>query len=168
MTRRDRRRAARRIPSADEALSRIRLRAGRELAVLDVSCSGALVEGEVRLLPGTHTDVHLLTASGRVLVRSRIVRAYVAAVSSNRIVYRGALAFEQAVDVWNPPRTCAERIEEPSLIEVEGHVPGLVMAATLGQQDLISSPRSSNAVGAPSGGSPGAEAPPRHSRMDSG
>jgi hypothetical protein len=99
MTRRDRRRAARRIPGPDEALSRIRLRAGRELAVINVSCRGALVEGEVRLLPGTHTDVHVLTATGRVVVRSRVVRAYVTALSSNRITYRGALAFEHPVDV---------------------------------------------------------------------
>jgi hypothetical protein len=99
MSRRDRRRAVRRTPGADEMLSRLRLRAGRELAVIDVSCRGALVEGEVRLLPGTHTDVHVLTAGGRVLVRSRVVRAYVAELWGNRIVYRGALAFEHPIDL---------------------------------------------------------------------
>lgn len=99
MTRRERRRAVRRTPGAEEMLSRVRLRAGRELAVIDVSCRGALVEGDVRLLPGTHADVHMLTASGRVLVRSRVVRAYVAGLWGDRIVYRGALAFEHPIDL---------------------------------------------------------------------
>ena len=99
MIRRDRRRAERRVPAPGDPLLRIRLRAGRELAVIDVSCAGALVESEARLLPGTHADVHVFTADGRVLVRGRIVRAYVSALWSNRIVYRGALAFEQPVDV---------------------------------------------------------------------
>jgi hypothetical protein len=77
----------------------MRLRAGRELAVIDVSGLGALVEGETRLLPGTHVDVHVVTPDGRLLVRSRIVRAWVAALSAEQIRYRGALAFERAVDI---------------------------------------------------------------------
>jgi hypothetical protein len=75
------------------------LRAGRELAVIDVSRHGVLVEGEMRLLPGTHADVHVLTADGRVLVRSRVVRAYVSGLWSDRILYRGALAFERPVSI---------------------------------------------------------------------
>ena len=41
----ERRRAVRRVPHPDETLSRVRLRTGRELAVVDISSSGALVEG---------------------------------------------------------------------------------------------------------------------------
>ena len=71
----DRRRAVRRVPQPTETLSRMRLRTGRELAVVDISPSGALVEGATRLLPGTHVDVHVVTRHGRVLVRTRVVRS---------------------------------------------------------------------------------------------
>lgn len=94
----DRRRSARRIPAGDEPLSRMRLRAGRELAVVDVSNGGVLVEGVTRLLPGTHVDVHVVTNDGRTLVRSRVVRAYVCHVGAEVVRYRGALAFDRPVD----------------------------------------------------------------------
>jgi hypothetical protein len=99
---RERRRAVRRVPADDEPLARVRLRAGRELVVKDVSSAGALVEGDTRLLPGTHVDVHVLTADGRVLVRSRVVRAWVSALRGDCVQYRGALAFERAVDTGYP------------------------------------------------------------------
>jgi hypothetical protein len=67
------------------------------LTVIDVSNAGVLVEGVARLLPGTHVDVHVITADGRVLVRSRVVRAHVVHVEAELIRYRGALAFERAV-----------------------------------------------------------------------
>ena len=107
----ERRRTARRSPGAGEPVSRVRLRAGRELEVLDVSAGGALVEGETRLLPGTHVDVHIVTSDGRVLMRSRVVRAYVSAVQRDRIQYRGAVAFDRLVDVgagYPVPRTPAD------------------------------------------------------------
>lgn len=99
----DRRRAERRNPAVDESLSVCRLRAGRELAVVDLSHTGALVEGTSRLLPGTHVDVHIVTGEGRVLVRSRIVRAYVSHVAADVIRYRGALAFDRTVDTSATP-----------------------------------------------------------------
>jgi hypothetical protein len=94
----DRRRAARREPAATEPLSRMRLRTGRELSVVDVSNAGALVEGSVRLLPGTHVDVHVVTREGRVLVRSRVARCFVAALRGDAVCYRGALAFDRLLD----------------------------------------------------------------------
>ena len=93
----DRRRTVRRVPAADEPLSQIRLRAGRELRVIDISDAGLMSEGEMRLLPGTHVEVHLVTAEGRLLVRSRVIRVFVCHVSSSKVRYRGALAFERAV-----------------------------------------------------------------------
>jgi hypothetical protein len=76
----------------------VRLRAGRELIVINISDAGVLVEGPMRLLPGTHADVHVVTARGRILVRSRVVRACVHRVSAACIVYRGALAFGRPVE----------------------------------------------------------------------
>lgn len=93
----DRRRASRRAPAVDEPLSQIRLRAGRQLAVIDVSDTGVMAEGEMRLLPGTHVEVHLVTCDGRQLVRSRVVRAFVHQLCATRVLYRGALAFDRPV-----------------------------------------------------------------------
>jgi hypothetical protein len=94
----ERRTVTRRVPFADEPLSRVRLRTGRELLVVNVSNTGLLVEGTLRLLPGTHVDVHVVTPGGRVLVRSRIVRAYVFELQPDTVRYRGALAFERTID----------------------------------------------------------------------
>ena len=94
----ERRRAPRRAPASDESLSRVRLRTGRELTVVDVSDGGVLVRSAARLLPGTHVDVHVMTCNGRVLVRSRIVRAHVCALQADAIWYHGALAFDRMID----------------------------------------------------------------------
>ena len=95
----ERRRLRRWAPGATDALSRVRLRAGRELAVINVSGGGALVEGAARLLPGTHVDVHVTAALGRVLVRARVVRCTVWSLTADVVHYRGALAFESPVEL---------------------------------------------------------------------
>jgi hypothetical protein len=94
----ERRRAVRRTPEPDETLSRVRLRTGRDVTVVNMSASGALVEGLTRLLPNTHTDVHIVTRRGRVLVRSRVVRAAVWRLERDMVCYRTALAFDTPVD----------------------------------------------------------------------
>lgn len=94
----NRRLAERRAPAAGEPLSRVRLRTGGDLSVIDLSDTGLLVQGRSRLLPGVHIDVHVITRDGRVLVRSRVVRAYVAALQADAVSYRAALAFDRAID----------------------------------------------------------------------
>ena len=94
----DRRTAARRTPAADETLARLRLRTGRELAVVNIGDAGALVEGTARLLPGTHVEVHVVTREGRTLVRSRVTRAWVFAVAADTLQYRAALVFDARVN----------------------------------------------------------------------
>ena len=94
----ERRRTFRRAPAPEEPLSHVRFRTGRDASVVNVSDWGLLVEGIARLLPGTHIDVHVVTKDGRVLVRSRVTRACVCNLTADVIRYRGALAFERAVD----------------------------------------------------------------------
>jgi hypothetical protein len=94
----ERRHAPRRVPDAGEPLSRVRLRTGRELSVVNVSAVGLLVAGPVRLLPGTHVDVHVVTPAGRVLVRSRVVRARVSALQADLVEYQSALMFDRQVE----------------------------------------------------------------------
>jgi hypothetical protein len=94
----ERRRATRRTVVADEPLAHAKLRTGRQLIVVDVSNWGALAETTERLLPGRHVDVHIVTPTGRTLVRSRVARAYVCHLQPDAICYRAALAFEQSID----------------------------------------------------------------------
>ena len=94
----ERRDAARRLPAPDETLASLRLRTGQELAVVNISARGALVEGTTRLLPGTHVEVHVVTREGRTLVRSRVMRAWVFAVAADTLEYRAALAFDAHVN----------------------------------------------------------------------
>ena len=93
-----RRRAVRRTPHADESLARVRLRTGRELDVIDISSTGTLIEGTTRLLPGTRTDVHVVTRHGRLLVRTRVIRSFIWRLERDMVCYRTALEFDTAVE----------------------------------------------------------------------
>jgi hypothetical protein len=95
----ERRRVARRKVSADEPLGHARLRTGGKLRVVEASSWGALIETTERLLPGRHLDVHIVSAEGRILVRSRVVRAFVVKVEPDGVHYQVAFAFDRAVDV---------------------------------------------------------------------
>ena len=94
----ERRLAVRRDPIAGESLSRIRLRLGSELTVLNVGDTGVLVEGIARLAPGGRVDIHVVTRTGRVLVRATVARSAVSEVRADAIRYRAALIFDQALD----------------------------------------------------------------------
>jgi len=108
----DRRHCPRRIPDDREPLALIRLRAGRDLGVVDVSDNGALVEGPTRLLPGTRVEVHIVGRAGRVLVRSRVVRSWVYSLEADRVKYRSGLAFEQRVDTIEVVPSATDAIPE--------------------------------------------------------
>jgi hypothetical protein len=129
----ERRRTARRVPASDEPLSRVRFRTGREASVVNVSNWGLLVEATARLLPGTHIDVHVVTREGRVLVRSRIVRAYVFALTSDVVQYRGALAFDRLVDTaaigYAIPAALRGAIDDPGIHYPEPSLESLVSLA---------------------------------------
>ena len=109
----ERRRSVRRCPMAGEALSWARLRTGTELTVIDISDHGALVESRARLLPGTHVDLHLMSAAGRVLQRSRVARAFVARLDASALSYYVALAFDGPVDT-SPPRVVLAHVARPA------------------------------------------------------
>jgi hypothetical protein len=76
----------------------VRSRTGRDLDVIDVSHTGLLVEGQPRLLPNTHLDIHIVTRTGRVLIRCRVVRAFVWYLERDLVRYRAGLAFDHDVD----------------------------------------------------------------------
>ena len=103
----------RRCPAAGEPLSWARLRTGTQLAVIDLSDHGALVESSARLLPGTHLDLHLMSAAGRILQRARVARAFVARLDASAVSFLVALAFDAPVDT-SPPRVVPAHATKPA------------------------------------------------------
>jgi len=116
----ERRRAARRSVAADEPLGHARLRTGGRLRVVEASSWGALMETTERLLPGRHLDVHIVSAEGRVLVRSRVARAFVVTVEPVAVHYRVAFSFDRAVDA----RAAGYAVPSPVLApEIQSGIP---------------------------------------------
>ena len=112
----------RRTPHPDESLSRVRLRTGRELAVIDISSAGALIEGTTRLLPGTRTDVHVVTRHGRLLVRTRVIRSFIWRLERDVVCYRTALEFDAAVETDADP-ALSDRSESKKGYHVPAEIP---------------------------------------------
>ncbi len=77
-----------------------RIRPGRPVVIVDLSCAGALVEGPWRFRPQSRCDVHVQLAGQDVQRRARITRCFVARIDRQEPVrYRTALAFDQAVEL---------------------------------------------------------------------
>ena len=90
------RRMAPRLPAARTGVERIRFRGGRSARVVDLSASGALIEADWRLLPGTRVDL-LVGDSTPHRATGRIVRSHVSFLSRERIRYHGAVAFDDRI-----------------------------------------------------------------------
>ena len=78
----------------------MRLRPGREAALINLCERGALVEGSARLHPGAHVVLHLVGPAPSGSIKGTIVRCHVSSICGRTgIRYRGAISFETAVDV---------------------------------------------------------------------
>jgi hypothetical protein len=97
------RRAFRRSVPSSASVVRVRLRAGHELCVVDLSSGGVLVEAATRLMPGATVELHVTLANARRPVRAHVARCHVAALDPLRgITYRAALAFDRPLDRTSP------------------------------------------------------------------
>ena len=75
------------------------VRPGQRLMVVDVSVSGALVEGGRPLRPGSDIEVQLESEARSGMVAAHVTRCSVAALhGEGGITYRAALAFNEACD----------------------------------------------------------------------
>jgi hypothetical protein len=105
---RDRRTAVRHADLDEHGIVSIRVRPGYRAMLNNISSSGALVETEHRLLPGTSVELFLERHRYRATVRGRVVRCSVARVHHGSICYRGAIAFDQHLPWFvNPERVDA-------------------------------------------------------------
>src|SRR5215213_9646035 len=91
----DRRESARHPSPAALGIISARVRPGHDVALVDLSPGGALIESSHRLLPGRVVELSLQTAARRINVSGQVLRCTVSAVHPARMSYRGALRFER-------------------------------------------------------------------------
>ena len=78
-----------------------RLKYGASVEVIDLSISGALVETEFRLQPGSNLVLELVGLEGPMIVPLRVVRCQVARIAGS-VRYHGACAFKRPLDLPVP------------------------------------------------------------------
>lgn len=95
----DRRRSERLTPDQTRWAEAARLRPGFDVKVLDIGPRGVLIEAPTRLHIGSHAELTLFAtdAATRLDLLGTVRRCQVS--SLNPITYRGALEFQQPIDV---------------------------------------------------------------------
>lgn len=92
-----------------------RIRLGHRLVVIDVSSSGALVEGPCPLRPGARIEVQLDTEVRGSMVAARVTRCVVSAIDPDLgVTYRSALAFAESCD-WVREAMTQAGYQDPGL-----------------------------------------------------
>jgi hypothetical protein len=82
-------------PSAIPALKGVRLVAGPEVRLINISRGGALIESDSRLTPGSNLCLRLVTAESVYLLRGRVLRSRVATLTHSVLRYQSALTFDE-------------------------------------------------------------------------
>jgi hypothetical protein len=94
------RRASPRLPpTAIPSLKGVKLVAGPEVQLINISRGGALIESEARLSPGSHLCLRLVTAESVYLLKGRILRSKVAAVAEGCLRYQSAISFDEEFSI---------------------------------------------------------------------
>src|SRR3954466_5376106 len=76
------------------------LRPGYAVALIDVSCRGALIQGPRPLRPGAGVHIQLHTGTRRLGLTARVLRCSVASLDPRQgVQYRGAIQFDHRCDV---------------------------------------------------------------------
>lgn len=90
------RRRNRRESGQDVERIAARVRPGHAVSVVDISLSGALIEGRRPLRPGAHIEVHLRAGAARAALMARVVRCLVSAIDGpDGVLYRSGLSFDE-------------------------------------------------------------------------
>ena len=94
------RRTARRIAFRNGLLPpRTRLRPGGDVVLVDLSGSGALVEGTFRFRPDSRCDLSITHDAGDSMLRALVVRSFVARLDRvGPVRYRAAFRFERPME----------------------------------------------------------------------
>ncbi len=91
----ERRQSRRRETFDEHGVASARVRPGHDVALVNVSAQGALIETEHRLLPGSLIELQLSAGARSATVRARVLRCSVARLRPSSISYRGAVGFDR-------------------------------------------------------------------------
>jgi hypothetical protein len=91
----ERRRHPRKPPSAIPHLKAVRIVAGPEAKLINISRSGALIETEARLAPSSQIGLRLVTAEAVLMLKGRVVYSRTAALGSSTIRFQSAIEFDE-------------------------------------------------------------------------
>jgi hypothetical protein len=91
----DERRADPRLSNKALQIERAMLRPGCLVAVLDLSATGAQVQSERPLRPGSRVHVRLAGRNATLVVDAGVVRCSVWILQPDAVIYRGALQFAE-------------------------------------------------------------------------
>jgi PilZ domain len=114
----ERRSTPRKTTFEEHGIMGVRVRPGRDGAVVDVSAGGMLIDTIHRLLPGTTVEVLLAGADRRTTIRGRIVRCAVASLHGSVVRYRGAVRFDRSIasfldlDGYVIPTECQDGLQD--------------------------------------------------------
>ena len=90
----DRRRGRRRTIEEHGIVS-ARVKPGHEVALINVSAGGALIECMRGLAPGTLIELYLTDGARGASVRGRVLRCAVARLQPTAVFYQGAIGFDR-------------------------------------------------------------------------
>jgi hypothetical protein len=107
----DRRSYPRRAGSEIEWLRGVRLKAGPEVSLVDISRGGALVEADVQLRPGAHSALEIVSIASGIEIPFEVLRCQIASLRTG-VRYRGACAFKQPFDLERIEQLARETLKE--------------------------------------------------------
>jgi hypothetical protein len=111
------RRAARRRPQNDLPwLSKVKLGTGLDVAVVNISTSGVLLESGSKFVPGTTSELHLTGDGANMVVPVRVIRSEIARIDALGVKYHAAAAFDKEIDLGGPRRVAAEPSSPPEAL----------------------------------------------------
>ena len=109
-TLKERRRDARFRQTAVLAKAKVTMRPGWPLMLVDISASGALVEGARPLRPGSRVHLQIVVGDQRWGIPAHVLRCAVCTVDADDgVTYRGALKFDHRCDLFGEGAAQAAR-----------------------------------------------------------
>jgi hypothetical protein len=111
-----------RVPLSRTSISHVKLAAGDPVQLVNVSRSGALLEGNSRMRPGMRVTLQVKETDQAALVCGRVIRCSIVSVAEGALRYRFAVAFDKPIDFQIMP---GEAAPEPSASDAVTPVPDL-------------------------------------------
>ena len=111
------RRTARRRPRNDLPwLSKVKLGTGLDVALVNISTSGVLVESGSKFTPGTMSELILTGNGANMVVPVRVIRSEIARIDALGVRYHAAAAFDKEIDLRGPRRIASEPSAPPEAL----------------------------------------------------